>query len=220
MIFGLAQISRRYDSELVHSTRIWYRKPQGEYSDRQFNTLFSFVRDEFLRLDIAALVIDNASLLDVTTVQRILDVRRLLGHRLALIFCTRIEREGTINASLANVLDVTLNNREQTAAGSIDEVEQSIELKPTSEAETRGAVLKQLLSALNIDFAPDLNTRDIAATRAMFWSQTLGTWDMIAKLERRLRDLVGSSKGRRRFLTRELIERWLGVPLPVKVEDT
>jgi hypothetical protein len=219
MTFGLAEISRRYDSEFVHNTRIWYRQPQGEYSDRQFNSLFAFVRDEFRRLGIDGLLVDNASLLDITTMQRILDLRRLLRHRLALIFSTQIEREGTINDSLARVLDVTINKKKEAGTADISEVERHVELKPTSQAETSGPVLKGILRDLNVDFAPDLKLEDVAAMRAMFWKETLGTWDMIAKLERRLRGLVQPGNARRTFLTKELIEQWFGKPLSIETKD-
>lgn len=204
--FGLTEISRQYDSELVHNTRIWYRKPQSQYTDLQFNSLFAFVRDECRRLAISGIIIDNAAYLDVYTVQRLMDMRRLLKGQLSLIFCARIEQKGAINETLSRVLNVAIDQ---------DEIEHRVELASLAEKETRGAVLIKLLKHLNIDFDPHLQPKEIAAMRDMFWSETNGDWHAIAKRQRRLADTVGPNRGQRRFLTKEIFETVMGKPLPV-----
>jgi hypothetical protein len=205
MTFSLAQISRQNDSEIVHNTRIWYRKPQSEYTDRQFNSLFAFVRDECLRLNIVGIIVDSAHHFDVYTMQRLMDIRRLLKHQLALILSARIERSGGINEQLSTVMNVVIDP---------DEVEDGIELKPLTREETCGKVLIAILKGLNVDFAPSLTIREVAMMRNAFWNETLGDWHTIAKRQRRLKDLVGPNRGQRRFLTRDVFEAVMGKPLP------
>lgn len=203
---GLADISRHHDSELVHHTRMWYRQPQSLYSDKQFNSLFVFVRNECQRLGVTCMLVDNAHFLDTFTMQRLMDVRRLRGHQLACIFSAPIEKQGLINENLSRVLNVTTDP---------DDVESSVELKSLTQAETLNTVLIGLLKHLHLDFAPSLDIKEIALIRKMFWSETQGDWHAIAKRQRRLQDFLDLNRGRERFLTKEIFEKVMGKPLPI-----
>jgi hypothetical protein len=205
IVLGLGQVSRRYDSEFVHNTKLWYARERKESEDKQFAALFAFVRDEVQRLGIDALLIDNAHYIDIFTIQKLMDVRRFKGHELALIFCAPIERQGQINESLARWMGTVINDLER---------EHKIELEPTSREEITRSVLLGLLAHHKITFSPTLSNDEIARMRMMFWNETQGDWTSIAVRERRAKDFLGPYKGQLRYITKDLWEKIMGKSLP------
>ncbi len=206
---GLTRISRKHDSELTHLQKTWYSKPQPQYTDRQFRSLFAFVRDEVKRLRVSALLIDNAHLLDDFTLERLMDLRRLCGHQLALIFTATIEKTGGANDHLTSLLDVIVRQKYKETCLP------DVELVPLTPEETWGPVLKAILrDHLHVAFDPRLSKEEVTAMRSLFWEDTQGDWKVIDIRRRRLEKHFGPSRNQRRFLTREIFEQVMGKPLP------
>lgn len=208
---GLAQVSRRYDTEFVHHTRLWYRKDRKESEDKQFASLFAFVRDEVERLRLDALLFDNAHNLDIFALQKLMAVRRYKRHELALIFCAPTEQQGQINETLARLMGTVIDDLER---------EQKVELEPMTREETMGKVLLGLLAHHKVTFSPSLTNAVVAQMRRMFADETNGDWTAIAVRERRMKDFLGPNKGVVRFLTKELWEKIMGKALPDYVSET
>jgi len=182
LTLGCGAISRLYDSRVTHESRTWYTKPQQLYTDRQFTSLFAFVRDEFLRLGIAALIIDRAQLLDVFTLQRLMQLRHHVGMDIAIILSATIEQPGAISEHLSRIMDIAIPMREYDAP---------IELKPLSTTEVVGAVFRAWLKDLNAGFVNDITEETATKIRLMFWNETRGDWREIMKYSRRARDILG-----------------------------
>lgn len=204
LTLGLAQVSRQFDSRTVHESRVWYRKDRWESADKQFTLLFPFVRDELKRLRIDAIIIDNADLLDVFTLQRLGQTREFLGHSLALIFCARIDKAGSLNPTLAELLPKRFDTLE---------IERPLELAQLAPSEVMGPVLLKIMAEQNLAFSPDLKKEIIWHMRQQFYEDTKGDWKSIAVRQRRMRSLFGDSNGQVRYLRQEDWEQIMGKPL-------
>jgi hypothetical protein len=202
---GLAQISRRHDSEFTHNSRLWYRQGRRGSEDKLFATLYPFVRDEVRRLTVDGLLIDNAHYLDRFTLQKLKAVRRFRNDELALLLCAPIEEQGHINESVARLMGTVFDELE---------VEQKVELKRMTDREAMGKVFLELLAHHNARFSPEVPVTEIARMRRMFWDETQGDWTSIAVRSRRLKDFLGPYKGQVRLITRDLWEKVMGKPLP------
>jgi hypothetical protein len=204
LTLGLAQVSRHYDSRTVHESRVWYRKDRWEAADKQFTLLFPFVRDELKRLNVDALIIDNADQLDAFTLKRLKQTRAFLGHRLALIFCARIDKVGTLNPTLDELLPKVFDTLE---------LEPPIELAPLAASEVMEPVLLEIMAAHKITFSPELSPTRIGRMHEQFYQDTRGDWKAIAVRQRRMQSLFRDSNGSVRFVRQEDWEQIMGKPL-------
>ena len=205
MIPGLAQVSRQYDSRTVHESRVWCRKDRWESADKQFTLIFPFVRDELKRLNIDALVIDNAELLDTFTIERLRQVREFQQQRLAFILCARIDKPKELNPTLAETLPKVFDTLE---------IEQPLELARLKPEEAMSSVLLEIMAEQKITFSPDLDVDTLGRMREQFYQDTQGDWKSIAVRQRRMRSLFGDSAGKVRFLNQEAWEQIMGRSLP------
>ena len=77
--------------------------------------------------------------------------------------------------------------------------------------ETVSHVFRQLLVQHTDGFPASMAKEDIQRIRASFWEETGGNWHMIARIERRMRDMVRGTPDRT-----VTVERWesiIGKPL-------
>ena len=207
LTLGLAQISRQYDSRSVHEARLWYKKDRSESADKQFTLLFPFVCDELNRLNIDALIIDNAEHLDLFTIARLRQMREFLKHRLALILCARIEKPNELNPTLAESLPKVFDTLE------IERPQELARLKPE---EVMGSVLLRIMADQKLTFGSDLSRDTIGKMREQFYQDTQGDWKSIAVRQRRMRSLFGDSNGTVRYLGQKEWEQIMGKPLLLK----
>jgi hypothetical protein len=207
--FGLAQISQRYSSEVHHATRVWYHNPRSLYTDSQFTSLFAFVRDELQRLHISAIILDNATEIDIYTLQRLMQCRRLFNHELALIFSARIEAPESINEKVSRTIGTVVPT---------EEVEPRVEIKPLTKNEVLSHIFRQMLIDHTDSFPKDMPKEVIKSIRDSFWEETKGNWHMIASIERRLRDLLRGAPNRTLTLARweTVIRKTLTMPAAIE----
>jgi hypothetical protein len=132
-------------------------------------------------------------------------VRQVKNHELGLIFCAPIERQGQVNENVDRLIGTVIDELE---------IEQRVELQPTAADETMGAVLMALLAQHKVGFSPDLDKATIAAMRRMFLDETQGDWSAIAVRERRMKTILGTYKGKVRYIDRDVWEQIMGKRLP------
>jgi hypothetical protein len=197
----LGTLSARYDSESVWAKCAWYKQPRPLYTDKYFLSLAAFVRSELHRLRVVGIIIDNAHLVDIYTVQQLVKVRALLHGQLALVFCAPIDKPQTINEHVDGLI---------ARSRAADEFEPSIELQHLDEATFTGPVLNDLLEHMRAIFAADLPPMTKALMRKVFWLAISRDWRVLAKKVRDLNRVLASQRGPIREITLEIFERIVG----------
>ena len=198
---GLADISRQYDTELIHSTKLWYRKPQSTATDRQFLSLFVFVRDELRRLQIDALIIDNATHLDRTAMQRLVDLRTHYRLNLGIILCATTPEDHGGSEQLKRVI---------TTIVPADDYQGDVLLPYPTQHEVEYQILTFILKHHHLS-PKTVDAPTLARIIASFWTETHGNWHQIMRLSRRLGAILAQ---RPQPLTEQLWEQVIGKKLP------
>ena len=142
----------------------------------------------------AALILDNATEIDIYALQRLMQCRRLFHHKLALILGARIEAPGAINDLVSRMIGTVIPS---------EEVQPKVELKSLKKNEVLSHVFRHLLVQHTDGFPAGMAKEGIQHIRESFWEKTGGNWHMIVNIERRMRDILRGDPDR--TLT---IERW------------
>lgn len=181
---GLSTISARRDDVLVHAQKDWFNKMHGTATTTQLTTLFGFIRKECQRLRVRGVIIDNATLLDVSSLKRLVQLRKHFSQQFALLFCVQTNEEGAHSAYFSRMLSIALAH---------DEYERPIELRRPARKEVTGTILHTFMENLNCTYDMKLWTKETITTmREQWWNATQGNWHQIMQYWRRADDLFGT----------------------------
>lgn len=182
IIVGLSEISEKLMNPLIHAQKQWYHRMAGTATPQQLATLYAFLRRECQLLHIRALIIDNATFLDSETLKRLIQLRRYMNDRLALIFCVQTEKPEAHSEYFSRILKSAMPHEEYEHPMSV--------LRP-SERDTKGDILLKLLTKLNCDLA-GWSIETVSQLHQAWWNATQGNWHQIMQYWRRADDLYGT----------------------------
>jgi hypothetical protein len=199
IIYGLAELALRRGRTLR-----WYDQLRSS-SDAHFMWLFDQVCLEIRQLNVRALVVDNAHLLDVTTIAALMKVLARQRYQVALVFGAQLDEGETVDEPMGKLFDQA---KVDPAA-----YETAVELKPLDEATFYEPVLDALFEDIDADFEAGLEAH-YEFIGARLYDITRGDWKSIDGRVRHLNRLLGPRAAGRRVITRSIVEQVLGQALP------
>jgi hypothetical protein len=203
IMFSLAQLARQIGGS--RALPQWYREEQSLYSSRQLLWLFGEICLELKRLDIRAIIIDNAHRLDAKTVKLLFRMRARLNNHIGLIFGAQVQPgEGN---------DEPMGRLFKQARIESSDVEQPIDLRPMVSKEFYSSVLTPVFKDISAPFEPALEQHNTAIGRR-FWEVTSGDWKSIDTRVRHFNRLLGPRSRENRLITRSIVEQVLNFKLP------
>lgn len=203
IMFSLAQLARQIGG--TSALPRWYREEQSLYSSRQLLWLYGEICLELKRLDVRAIIIDNAHRLDTKTVKLLFRLRARLNNRIGLMFGAQLQ------SSEGN--DEPMGRLFKQARIESSDVEQPIELRPLVAKEFYNAVLTPLFKDIGAPFEPGLE-QHVQVIGRRFWEVTSGDWKSIDTRVRHFNRLLGSRTREDRLITRSIVEQVLNFKLP------
>ncbi len=203
IVFALGELALRQDGP--NSVIRWYRDERSLYTDTQFVWLVDQVYREIRRLRVRAVVIDNAHRLDVPTMKALMKLRARRNNRLALLFGAQLAKNEQLDEPMGKLFEQAKIDPADTEVG--------IELKPLTETVFYDPVLVDLFADLETDFEDGLEEHAEFIGTAL-WEITTGDWKSINSRVKHFNRLLGPRAGRRRLLTRTIVEQVLGKKLP------
>lgn len=199
--YGLGRLSQFYTP--TYAGKKWYREPKSLYTDPQFASLFSFVREEVQRLRIRAIVINNAQTIDARTLEMLMLLRKHCHNQVSFIISAQMVEKEDLDEPLAEAF---------AAVPDAAEVCRRVVLQRLSKKEYKAVVLPALTEQLNLAFADEL-LEEVIAKRVpeALWRHTKFDWKAIDDLAKAIKRRVPDPQnGRQRKLTRALLEDILG----------
>jgi hypothetical protein len=200
MTFGLSRVAARFHRNWF--TKTWYHQSKKVYTDNQFYSLFCFVAEEIIRLQITAVIIDSAHLLDKIALEKLLELWELTNRQFWIVLVFTLEP----NAKPSEPIYYwsRLVPRAQ------HEFEPTLILERMSHEEGQGTVLVKLLGQLGLRFDPQLSKDEIRRMRTIWWEATGGDWTTIDNKIRRIAIELHEQGGEHRYLTRAIFEAATG----------
>jgi hypothetical protein len=166
--------------------------------------LFAFLRSEIDRLRVRAIVINNAHLIDENTLEMIVLLQHHCAEQLSIILVGELAERANIDEPLAGAFRLC---PEASA------ICRRMELQRLTKREYQKRVLPRLTEQLNLAFADDLLTDDMAnLVPKALWAYTKYDWDVINMLARSLKQIRQGRDGLR-TIDRKTLEAILGKPL-------
>lgn len=203
IMFALGELSRQVDPP-AHIPR-WYREERSLYTDQQFVWLFDQVCREARRLRVRAIVLDNAQLIDVPTMEALVRLRRRLQGRVGLVLCAQLAKNER--------LDEPLGKAFERARVDPAQCDQAIELRPLTDEVFYNEVAVEVVADLDADFEEELEQHGAFIAQAL-WELTAGDWKSITGRVRHFNRLLPPAASGKRVITRAIVEQVLGRKLP------
>ncbi len=203
MVYALGAMSIQLGSS--SADRTWYRQPRSLYTDKQFTSLFAFVRSEVKRLRIPVLLINDAQRLDACALRMIMLLRKHCADRLGVVFIVRLQKDATLDEPLTE---------EFIRVPEARDICRRVAINQLTDKEYTNVVLVALMTELNLDVSADLLPYEHQIAD-LFWKATGSDWKLIdERLAQRLLRVLGSDRTRVRIITRAVLQEVLENPLP------
>jgi hypothetical protein len=205
LTYALGKIAEAYPA--TYASKQWYRKPKSLYTDRQFTSLFAFLRTEIDRLRVRAIVIHNAPLIDDNTLEMLVLLRHHCHDALSFVLVGDLLEKAEIDEPLEGAF------RHVAEAAAICRREQ---LQQLTVPEFKKVVLPALSEQLSLTFAADLLAADVVKlVPNALWKYTKSNWDVIDRLAKALTKVPQGRDGLR-IIDRKTLEAILGKPLMIE----
>jgi hypothetical protein len=169
----------------------------SEYSESYFLRLNEELRRLAQKLQLRALVIDNAQFLDERGLRKLVEVRDRCEHKFGLILCYQMRDHAQPHERIQPLLEKVHVLDQRTDAEVVEQM---------SEAEFRSEVLPRLYIALEADFSLEIEAK-IGDFEATLWKHTKGNWHRIEALTTIFDEELGPKDGDVRIINLEVEER-------------
>jgi hypothetical protein len=169
----------------------------ADYSESRFLRLNEELRKSARKLQLRALVIDNAQFLDERGLRKLIETRNTCGHKFGLILCYQMRDHAKPHERIQPLLDKVQVLDQRTDAEVVERM---------NEAEFRSEVLPRLYLALDADFSPEIEMK-IDDFEATLWRHTKGNWHLTEAVTTIFDEELGPKDGDVRIITLEVEER-------------
>jgi hypothetical protein len=203
LVYALGELSAQLGP--AHADRTWYRQPRSLYTDKQFTSLFAFVRSEVKRLRIPVILINEAQRLDACAVRMIMLLRKHCADRLGVVLIVRLQKDANLDEPLTE---------EFIRVPEAKDICKRVAIQQLTEQEYEAVILDALVADLNLDVSDDLLPYEHQIAD-LFWKATGPDWKLIdERLAQQLLKILGQDRSGVRIITREVLMEVLGKPLP------
>jgi hypothetical protein len=172
-------------------------KTGSDYSESYFLRLNEELRRSAQKLQLRALVIDNAQFLDERGLRKLVEVRNKCERKFGLILCYQMRDHAKPHERIQPLLEKVQVLDQRTDAEVVEQM---------NEAEFRSEVLPRLYLALDADFSPEIEMK-IDDFEATLWRHTKGNWHRIAAVTTIFDQELGPRNGDVRVINPEVEER-------------